>query len=159
MRGADLSIIVPTFNERDNIAGVIAAVAEALPDVVWEIIFVDDNSPDDTASCVREIARTDARVRCLHRFGRRGLSSACVEGIMSSAAPVVAVMDADRQHDEGCLSRMFELMKTTDADIVVGSRYVEGGGVSDWEQDARQYEPDRDAASPIGSRAPSSAIP
>src|SRR5271169_4077550 len=132
VRGADLSIIVPTFNERDNIAGVIAAVTEALPDVVWEIIFVDDNSPDDTASCVREIARTDARVRCLHRFGRRGLSSACVEGIMSSAAPVVAVMDADRQHDERCLSRMFELMKTTDADIVVGSRYVEGGGVSDW---------------------------
>jgi dolichol-phosphate mannosyltransferase len=132
VRGADLSIIVPTFNERDNIAGVIAAVTEALPDVVWEIIFVDDNSPDDTASYVREIARTDARVRCLHRFGRRGLSSACVEGIMSTAAPVVAVMDADRQHDERCLSRMFELVTTTDADIVVGSRYVEGGGVSDW---------------------------
>jgi dolichol-phosphate mannosyltransferase len=131
---AELSIIVPTFNERDNIAGVISAVAEALPNISWEIIFVDDDSPDGTASLVREIAKTDARVRCLHRFGRRGLSSACVEGIMSTASPIVAVMDADRQHDESCLSRMFEILKTTDADIVVGSRYVEGGGVSDWDQ-------------------------
>jgi hypothetical protein len=78
VRAAELSIIVPTFNERDNIAGVIAAVAEALPNVSWEIVFVDDNSPDGTASLVRDIARADPRVRCLHRFGRRGLSSACV---------------------------------------------------------------------------------
>jgi dolichol-phosphate mannosyltransferase len=134
VRAAELSIIVPTFNERDNIAGVIAAVAEALPNVSWEIVFVDDNSPDGTASLVRDIARTDPRVRCLHRFGRRGLSSACVEGILSTSSPIVAVMDADRQHDEGCLARMVEVLNATDADIAVGSRYVEGGGVSDWDR-------------------------
>jgi len=92
---AELSIVVPTFNERDNVVAVISAVAEALSGIAWEIIFVDDNSPDETASIVRQIAQTDPRVRCLHRFGRRGLSSACVEGILSTAAPVVAVMDAD----------------------------------------------------------------
>ena len=134
VKPAELSIIVPTFNERDNIKGVIAAVADALPNVAWEIIFVDDSSPDDTASLVREIAQADPRVRCLHRFGRRGLSSACVEGIMSTASPLVAVMDADRQHDERALVRMFDILNSTDADIVVGSRYVQGGGVSDWDR-------------------------
>jgi dolichol-phosphate mannosyltransferase len=128
----NLSIIIPTFNERDNISIVVASVAQALPDVCWEIIFVDDNSPDGTASLIREIARTDPRVRCLHRYGRRGLSSACVEGIMSTSSPLVAVMDADGQHDERQLHRMFEILNTTEADIVIGSRYVEGGSVSDW---------------------------
>ena len=134
MGAAELSVIVPTLNERDNIKGVITAVADALPNISWEIIFVDDNSPDGTASLVRQIALTDPRIRCLHRFGRRGLSSACVEGIMSTASPIVAVMDADRQHDEGALCRMFEILNTTDADIVVGSRYAKGGGVGDWDR-------------------------
>ena len=134
MPAAELSIIVPTFNERDNVTSVIVAVSEALADISWEIIFVDDSSPDGTASFVREIARADPRVRCLHRFGRRGLASACVEGIMSTASPIVAVMDADRQCDERALRRMFQLLATTDADVVVGSRYVEGGGVSDWDR-------------------------
>jgi dolichol-phosphate mannosyltransferase len=134
VEAAELSVIVPTFNERDNIKGVIAAVTDALPSISWEIIFVDDNSSDGTASFVREIAQTHPRIRCLHRFGRRGLSSACVEGIMSTASPIVAVMDADRQHDESALLTMFEILKTTDADIVVGSRYIKGGGVSDWNQ-------------------------
>jgi dolichol-phosphate mannosyltransferase len=132
IKAAELSIIVPTFNERDNIKGVIAAVADALPNVAWEIVFVDDDSPDGTASVVREIAQGDPRVRCLHRFGRRGLSSACVEGIMSTASPIIAVMDADRQHDEHALLQMFETINSIGADIVVGSRYVEGGGVGDW---------------------------
>jgi dolichol-phosphate mannosyltransferase len=132
VRAPELSIIVPTFNERDNIAGVVASVAQALPDVRWEIIFVDDNSPDGTASLVRDIAETDPRVRCLHRYGRRGLSSACIEGIMSTASPVVAVMDADGQHDERQLRHMFEILRDTPADIVVGSRYVKGGSVTDW---------------------------
>ena len=107
MYAPELSIVVPTFNERDNIAGVVAAVSAALPDVHWEIVFVDDNSPDSTASHVRELAQKDFRVRCVHRFGRRGLSSACVEGIVATASPIVAVMDADRQHDEQILSKMF----------------------------------------------------
>jgi dolichol-phosphate mannosyltransferase len=131
---AELSIVVPTFNERYNIAAVITAVSEALSGVAWEITFVDDNSPDGTASAVREIARTNPRVRCLHRFGRRGLSSACVEGIMSTASPVVAVMDADGQHGADALRRMYDILTTTDAAITVGSRYVEGGDVSDWDR-------------------------
>jgi dolichol-phosphate mannosyltransferase len=131
---AELSIIVPTFNERDNVTYLIAAVSEALPGISWEIIFVDDSSPDGTASFVREIARSDPRVRCLHRFGRRGLSSACVEGIMSTSSPVVAVMDGDGQHDERTLRLMFQLLASSDADLVVGSRYVEGGGVSNWDR-------------------------
>ena len=131
---AELSIIVPTFNERDNITNLIAAISEMLPGISWEAIFVDDNSTDGTAAFVREIARADPRIRCLHRFGRRGLSSACVEGIMSTASQIIAVMDADGQHDETALRRMFQLLAATDADIVVGSRYVEGGGVSDWDR-------------------------
>src|SRR5215475_11808576 len=87
-----LSIIVPTFNERDNIISVVSAVSAALPNVSWEVVFVDDNSSDGTAALVREIAQKDPRVRCVHRFGRRGLASTCVEGIMATASPIVAVM-------------------------------------------------------------------
>jgi dolichol-phosphate mannosyltransferase len=132
--GAEISIIVPTFNERLNVPGVIAAVDEALAGIAWEIVFVDDNSPDGTADAVREQARGDRRVRCVQRVGRRGLSSACVEGILATAAPVVAVMDADRQHDERTLRPMLERIRGGDVDLVVGSRYVEGGGVGDWDK-------------------------
>ena len=131
---AELSIIIPTFNERGNILSLIEAVDAALPNIRWEIIFVDDNSPDGTASLLRDVAQDDRRVRCLHRYGRRGLSSACVEGIMSTASPFVAVMDADHQHDERILRRMYEIISTGDASIVVGSRYVEGGSVGTWDQ-------------------------
>jgi dolichol-phosphate mannosyltransferase len=130
---AELSIIVPTFNERENVLNVIAAVSDALPNIAWEIVFVDDNSPDETAAFVRELAQVDGRIRCLQRLGRRGLSSACVEGIMSTAAPIFAVMDADGQHDEQALRRMFDVLSTTDADVAIGSRYAEGGGLSDWD--------------------------
>lgn len=134
VRPVELSIVIPTFNERDNILSLVEAIDEALPDVCWEIVFVDDHSPDGTAGLVRQIARNDPRVRCIHRFGRRGLSSACVEGIMSTASPFVAVMDADHQHDERILRRMFEVISTEDTDLAVGSRYVEGGSVGAWDQ-------------------------
>jgi dolichol-phosphate mannosyltransferase len=134
IRSVDLSIIIPTFNERDNVSSVVAVINEVLPDLCWEIVFVDDNSPDGTASLLREIARNDPRVRCLHRFGRRGLSSACVEGIMSTASPFVAVMDADHQHDERILYRMYDVISKGDSDLVVGSRYIEGGSVGSWDQ-------------------------
>ena len=90
------------------------------------MIFVDDNSPDGTPDKVRDIARMDPRVRCLQRSGRRGLSSACVEGMLASSAPIVAVMDADLQHDEKLLSPMLAALRQESLDIVVGSRYVEG---------------------------------
>src|SRR5215467_7375453 len=132
-RPAQLSIVVPTFNERDNVALLIDRLNIALRGIDWEVIFVDDNSPDSTAAHIREIAQTHARVRCVKRIGRRGLSTACMEGILASCAPYVAVMDADLQHDERILPEMFDLLRQKRCDLVVGSRYIAGGGVGSWD--------------------------
>ncbi|WP_367193522.1 glycosyltransferase [Amorphus sp. 3PC139-8] len=126
-RPPDVTVVLPTYNERDNIPVAIDRVAKALHGLHWEIVVVDDNSPDGTADLVETIAARDGRVRCIRRIGRRGLSGACVEGMMAAAAPIVAVMDSDLQHDETLLPKMFERVRTGDAEIVVGSRYVEGG--------------------------------
>jgi dolichol-phosphate mannosyltransferase len=129
----ELAIIVPSFNERANVPVLVEKIRAALPGVDWEVIFVDDDSPDGTAEVVRALGRTDPRVRCLLRIGRRGLSSACIEGMASSGAPYLAVMDADLQHDESLLPAMLGLLRTESAcDLVVGSRYVEGGSVGNW---------------------------
>jgi dolichol-phosphate mannosyltransferase len=133
---AELSIIVPTFNERDNIAELIGRLVLCLEGLSWEVLFVDDDSPDGTADVVRAHAALDSRVRCLQRLGRRGLSSACVEGMLATAAQYLAVMDADMQHDERLLPQMLDVLKRSDTDIVVGSRYAPGGDISDW--DARR---------------------
>ena len=129
---AEFSVIVPTFNESANVAEVVRRLEACLEDQAWEVIFVDDDSPDDTSDRIREIARHNPRVRCIQRIGRRGLSSACVEGLMASSAPYLAVMDADCQHDETLLPEMLEALKVGDADVVVGSRYVDGGGIGAW---------------------------
>ena len=128
----DLAVIVPTFNERDNIRPLIQKLDVALKGIAWEVICVDDDSPDGTSGLVREIGRQDARVRCLQRVGRRGLSSACVEGMLATGAPFLAVMDGDLQHDETLLRKMFQILRNEQVDIIVGSRYVEGGGTGDW---------------------------
>ena len=130
----ELSVIVPAFNERDNIVPLVQKLDAALAGRRWEVIFVDDDSPDGTADRVREMARRDDRVRCIQRIGRRGLSSACIEGLLSSSAPYQAVMDADLQHDETLLPAMLAVLERGEADIVIGSRHVEGGGVGDWER-------------------------
>lgn len=127
MLPARLAIIVPTYNEAQNIGVLVDLVARALPDTAWEIVFVDDNSPDDTAAAARALAQADPRVRVLHRYGRRGLASACVEGIMATSAPYVAIMDADLQHDERLLADMFRRIIKGDVDLVVASRYLGGG--------------------------------
>lgn len=131
--GAELSIIVPTFNERDNVVELVERLTRVLGNSAWEVVFVDDDSPDGTADLVRELAAGNGRVRCLQRIERRGLSSACVEGMLSSSAPYLAVIDGDLQHDERLLPRMLEILKDGDVDIVVGSRYAPGGDVSDWD--------------------------
>jgi dolichol-phosphate mannosyltransferase len=131
-RAVELSIIVPTVNERENVGPLVELLAKALGEIDWEVIFVDDDSRDGTAARVREIARQDGRVRCLHRIGRRGLSTACIEGVLASAAPYAAVMDADLQHDERLLPQMLTALKSEPIDLVVGSRYVEGGGLGAW---------------------------
>jgi len=122
-----LSVVVPTFNERDNVTKLFHKLEAALAGVAWEVIFVDDNSPDETWEVVRGLARQDSRVRCIRRIGRRGLSGACIEGILASSAPYAAVMDADLQHDETQLAKMLALLQSGQAELVVGSRYVEGG--------------------------------
>jgi dolichol-phosphate mannosyltransferase len=130
---AELSIIVPTFNEGQNVPLLAKAVAAALPGVRWEIIYVDDNSPDGTSETARAMALADPRIRVIHRHNRRGLATACIEGILSSAAPYVAVIDADLQHDETILRPMLDYIRQGDIDLVVGSRYVAGGGTGDWD--------------------------
>ena len=123
---AELTIVVPTFNEAANVRELVSRLYKALPQVAWEVIFVDDDSPDGTAREVQDIARDDPRVRLLHRLHRRGLAGASIEGIMSSTAETVAVMDGDLQHDETLLATMHAEIQSG-ADLVVGSRYVEGG--------------------------------
>jgi dolichol-phosphate mannosyltransferase len=124
---AELSIVVPCYNERPNVAPLIAKLDAALTGIAWEVIYVDDNSPDGTADEVRRIAVTDARVRCIRRIGRRGLSSAVIEGVMSSSAPYVAVMDGDLQHDEAALPQMLAALRDGGCELAVASRYVAGG--------------------------------
>jgi len=127
---ADLSIVVPTFNERANIPALIERIATVLEGVSWEIIVVDDDSPDDTAAVVKAIAQHDPRIRCIRRVNRRGLSGACVEGILSSSAPLVAVIDADLQHDEAVLPLMYASMRSGAADIAIASRYIDATSVT-----------------------------
>lgn len=128
----ELTVVVPTFNEAANVAAVVAEVERALAGVDWELLFVDDDSPDATADRVRDIAQADGRVRCVQRIGRRGLSSASVEGMLASSAPYLAVMDGDLQHDPALLRPMLDTLRGGQTDIVVGSRHVAGGGVGDF---------------------------
>jgi len=129
----ELCVVVPTYNERDNVDEVFMRLKRALRGIAFEVVFVDDDSADGTADRVRRIALGDRRVRCIQRLGRRGLASACVEGMLATPAPFIAVMDGDLQHDEACLPRMLELLKRDEADLAIGSRYVAGGGIGDWD--------------------------
>ena len=132
-----LSIIVPTFNERDNVGLLYDNLAKVFGDTPFEMIVVDDNSPDGTAAAVKALSRVHPNVRCLQRIGRRGLASACIEGISASAAPFFAVMDADHQHDEKILPQMLAKAMSGD-DIVVATRYAEGGSAGDGFSASRQ---------------------
>lgn len=131
----ELAIIVPTFRERDNVGLLVESVRKALPEVGWEIIFVDDNSSDGTAQRVWDLGQDDRRVRCIKRVGRRGLSSACIEGMLSTGAPFLAAMDADLQHDPALLGDMLNELRRGPAELVLASRYMPGGSVGDWGQE------------------------
>ncbi|GAA3737067.1 dolichol-phosphate mannosyltransferase [Sphingorhabdus rigui] len=128
----ELGVIIPTYNERVNVEILIARLSIVLAGISWEAIFVDDNSPDGTSALVRDIARQNRNIRIVHRIGRRGLSTAVVEGMLASSAPVLAVIDGDMQHDEAILPRLFSKVFLGEADIAVGTRYSEGGGTGDW---------------------------
>ena len=131
---AELSVVVPTFKERGNVAELVRRLDATLSGIAWEAIFVDDNSPDGTAAAVKEIANHDPRVRCLRRVGRRGLAGACIEGMLSSAAPYVAVIDADLQHDEKVLPLMLAKLTNGEADLVAATRYVAGGSAASFSE-------------------------
>src|SRR5438067_635526 len=111
LRGPEVAIVVPTFNERDSVVVLLQSLEAALIGVNYEVIFVDDDSPDGTATFIRQISRNDPRIRVLQRIGRRGLASACVEGMMATSAQFIAVMDADMQHDERILPEMLRKVR------------------------------------------------
>ncbi len=119
-----LTVVVPTFNERENISPLIERIATALAGIAWQMIVVDDDSPDGTAALVKSIAESDPRISCIHRIGQRGLAGAVVDGIIASTTPLVAVVDADGQHDESLLPKMLATLRDGTADLVVGSRYL-----------------------------------
>ncbi len=120
----ELTVVVPCYNERRNVAPLAARLAVALDGIAWEAVFVDDDSPDGTAAEVCRLARADPRIRCIRRIGRRGLASAVIEGALSSSAELIAVMDGDLQHDETRLPEMRTRLRQGGYDLVVGSRHV-----------------------------------
>lgn len=134
-----LSIIIPTFNEAQNVKTLINKIEQVLAHYNWEVIFVDDDSSDMTWRIVKDISAKDKRVRCLHRVNRRGLSGACIEGILSSSAPIAIVMDGDLQHDETILPEMIKSIELGRFDLAVGSRYVKGGSPKNGFNKVRMY--------------------
>lgn len=141
-----LAVILPTYRERANIAPMVARLDAALQGVAWEAIFVDDNSPDGTADEARRISLTDPRVRVIERIGRRGLASAAIEGMCATAAPIVAVMDADQQHDPELLPKMLAAVESGEYDMAYASRFAEGASTEEWGR------PDRVKASGLANR-------
>src|SRR5437763_465511 len=130
----ELAIVIPVLNEANNVAPLVERLTRALAGIRWEAIFVDDDSPDGTADVVRTLARLQSNIRCVQRLGRRGLASACIDGILSSAAPYIAVMDGDLQHDEMLLPQMLAKIRAERLDVVVASRYTDAGSVGDWQR-------------------------
>src|SRR5258706_4584179 len=131
----ELAVVLPTYKESANLRPVIEAIDRVLRGVEWEVIIVDDDSPDGTAELARELAATHTRVRVVHRVGRRGLASACIEGMLATPARYIAVMDADLQHDERVLPEMFDRIRGGEIDLVVASRNLTGGSMGAFAQE------------------------
>lgn len=143
---AELCIVVPTYNERDNISELVERVNAAMEGIEWEMIIVDDDSPDGTAELARVLGLRDRRIRVMRRIRRRGLSSACLEGMLASNARHLAVIDADLQHDPLLLREMLGVLGSEGADVVVASRRVAGGS-------AGERSEHREAAHGLATRA------
>jgi dolichol-phosphate mannosyltransferase len=137
-RPLELAVVLPTYNERANVAPMVARIAEALGPTGWEAIFVDDDSTDGTADEARRLAAADPRIRVLQRIGRRGLASAAIEGMCATAAPIVAVMDADQQHDPALLPPMLAAIRDGECDLAVASRFAEGASTAGWNNPERE---------------------
>jgi dolichol-phosphate mannosyltransferase len=133
-----LAVVLPTYDERANVRPMVARLEQALAGMAWEAIFVDDDSSDGTAEELRSLAATDRRIRVIQRIGRRGLASAAIEGMCATAAPVVAVMDADQQHDPALLPGMIADVSSGAWDIVCASRFAEGADTAQWNEPGRE---------------------
>ncbi len=129
-RAPELTVVIPTLNERENVPLLAARLGEVLKGVAWEAIFVDDDSTDGTIDIIRRLSEASPHIRGIRRVHRRGLAGASLEGMLASSAQFVAVMDGDLQHDEQCLTDMLRILRKGEADVVVGSRYLEGPGES-----------------------------
>ncbi len=132
MTGARVLIIIPTYNERENAPAIAMAVHEAVPDA--HVLFVDDNSPDGTGHVVDELCARHPWVKVLHRQGKQGLGTAYIAGFKKGLAEgyeVLIEMDADFSHDPKYVPEMVRRLDAG-ADLVIGSRYVEGGGTENW---------------------------
>ncbi len=140
-----LAVVIPTLNEAGNIRPLVGKLDTVLAGIDWEVIFVDDDSIDGTSDLIRSISQEDPRVRVIQRIGRRGLASACIEGMLATAAPYLAVMDADLQHDETVLPTMYALLKEKNLDVVVASRNLSSEGMG-------KFSAARQALSRMGAR-------
>lgn len=143
----ELAIILPTLNESGNLAPLIDRIEASLGTDGWEVLIIDDDSADGTADEARELALNAPHIRVIQRIGRRGLASAAIEGFCATAAPFVAVMDADHQHDPALLPQMLDALKGSQADICVASRFAKGASTQGWD------EPERERLSEIANRA------
>ena len=130
-----LSVVIPTKNEVGNVEPLLERLGVSLAGIEWEAIFVDDNSTDGTPEILTGIAQTDRRVRLIRRIGRRGLSSAVVEGALASTTPIVAVIDADLQHDEKILPELYRAIADGDHELAIGTRYAANGSTGEWAED------------------------
>src|SRR5207245_4740780 len=130
-RVPELCVVLPAFRERENIPDVLRALEQALAGLDWETIVVVDDAFDGTEDLVRERAQRDPRVRCIQRIGRRGLAAACIEGMLASSAPYLAVIDADLQHDETLVPQLLAKVREQQADVAVASRYMAGGSTGE----------------------------
>lgn len=137
-RPLELAVILPTLNERANLAPLLGRLDRALAGIGWEAIVVDDDSCDGTADEARRLSLADPRLRVIQRIGRRGLASAAIEGMCATAAPVVAVMDADHQHDPALLPAMLAAIRAGECELAVASRFAPGASTAQWNSPRRE---------------------
>ena len=129
----DVSIVIPTYNERDGIEQLLEAIFRCTrsAQIDAEVVVVDDNSPDGTGAFVESLADR-YRVKVLHRAGKLGLSSAVLDGFKVASSPILGVMDADLSHDPAAIPALVTSISSGEAQLAVGSRYIQGGGIRDW---------------------------
>ncbi len=126
-----ISVVVPTYNERENLEELVKLIHESLKDKEYEIIVVDDDSPDRTWELAQELSKSYP-IRVIRRINERGLATAVIEGIRNSRGDIIVVMDADLQHPPEKIPELVKPIENETADIVIGSRYIKGGGVREW---------------------------